>query len=105
MITVIVCTPGLAQTLFSNYVAVLFITVGHWRTTQINRNYLKTCMFFFVCKSEDKIIHFLSYEYVGTIEMVRCKMGRSFGIKVGIARGEATLRQFPQPKLLILLVF
>ena len=34
-------------------------------------------------------------------EMVRCKMGRSFGIKVGIARGEATLRQFPQTKLLI----
>ena len=35
-------------------------------------------------------------------EMVRCKMGRSFGIKVGIARGEATLRQFPQTKLLML---
>ena len=35
-------------------------------------------------------------------EMVRCKMGRSFGIKVGIARGEATVRQFPQTKLLIL---
>ena len=35
-------------------------------------------------------------------EMVRCNMGRSFGIKVGIARGEATLRQFPQTKLLIL---
>ena len=38
-------------------------------------------------------------------EMVRCMMGRSFGIKVGIPRGEATLRQFPQTKLLILLVF
>ena len=35
-------------------------------------------------------------------EMVRCKMGRSFGIKVGIAHGEATLRQFPQTKLLML---
>ena len=35
-------------------------------------------------------------------EMVRCKMGRSFGIKVGIARGEAILRQFPQTKLLML---
>ena len=35
-------------------------------------------------------------------EMVQCKMGRSFGIKVGTARGEPTLRQFPQTKLLIL---
>ena len=34
--------------------------------------------------------------------MVRCKMRQSFGIKVGIAYGEATLRQFPQMKLLIL---
>ena len=38
-------------------------------------------------------------------EMVGGKMGRPLGIKVGIARGEATLRQFPQTKLLILLVF
>ena len=78
---VFACPPGLAQALFSNYVTVLFIKVGRWRTTQINRT-----------RGHHR-------------EMVRCKMGRSFGIKVGIARGEATLRQFPQTKLLIFLVF